>query len=147
MDIVNFYKEAGVHLSPMGSRWKADCPFHSETKSSFVVYPDGSYHCFGCGAHGTAKDIQHLFELDFRIVPDLNTTRDPIIENFFVLKRQFELSFVLLLEDCKDKFSAYDLFDQLMLESLDFSKQVETTLIDLVAFMRTRFDRLAKFVS
>ena len=28
------------------------CPFHAERSASFVIYPDNSYHCFGCGAHG-----------------------------------------------------------------------------------------------
>ena len=30
----------------------ARCPFHSEKTASFRVYKDGTYHCFGCGAHG-----------------------------------------------------------------------------------------------
>lgn len=28
------------------------CPFHDEKTASFRVYKDGTYHCFGCGAHG-----------------------------------------------------------------------------------------------
>ena len=30
----------------------AHCPFHQEKTASFKVYSDGTYHCFGCGAHG-----------------------------------------------------------------------------------------------
>lgn len=30
----------------------ARCPFHNEKTASFRVYTDGTYHCFGCGAHG-----------------------------------------------------------------------------------------------
>lgn len=28
------------------------CPFHTEKTASFRVYPDGTFHCFGCHAHG-----------------------------------------------------------------------------------------------
>lgn len=28
------------------------CPFHNERKPSFVLYPDGGWHCYGCGKHG-----------------------------------------------------------------------------------------------
>lgn len=28
------------------------CPVHRERSPSFVIYPDGSYHCFGCPVHG-----------------------------------------------------------------------------------------------
>ena len=30
----------------------ACCPFHNEKTASFRVYKDGTFHCFGCGAHG-----------------------------------------------------------------------------------------------
>ncbi|MES2989409.1 MAG: CHC2 zinc finger domain-containing protein, partial [Pseudomonadota bacterium] len=30
------------------------CVFHHERTPSFYVYPDGHFHCFGCGAHGDA---------------------------------------------------------------------------------------------
>lgn len=33
------------------------CPFHEEKTPSFFIYPDNSYHCFGCGAHGNAIDF------------------------------------------------------------------------------------------
>lgn len=35
-----------------GSRRKTFCPFHQEKTPSFVIYPDNSWHCFGCQAHG-----------------------------------------------------------------------------------------------
>ena len=28
------------------------CPFHTEKTSSFCIYEDNSYYCFGCGIHG-----------------------------------------------------------------------------------------------
>ncbi len=44
-----------VQLKQNGREYKACCPFHQEKTPSFTVVPDkGFYHCFGCGAHGTA---------------------------------------------------------------------------------------------
>ena len=44
-----------VPLKRAGKEYKACCPFHDENTPSFTVVPDKQfYHCFGCGAHGTA---------------------------------------------------------------------------------------------
>ena len=44
-----------VPLKRAGKEYKACCPFHDEKTPSFTVVPDKQfYHCFGCGAHGTA---------------------------------------------------------------------------------------------
>jgi DNA primase len=44
-----------ISLKKAGREYKACCPFHGEKTPSFTVSPDkGFYHCFGCGAHGTA---------------------------------------------------------------------------------------------
>ena len=46
---------ARVQLKKAGREYKACCPFHDEKTPSFWVSPDKQfYHCFGCGAHGTA---------------------------------------------------------------------------------------------
>ncbi|MCW9089213.1 MAG: DNA primase [Gammaproteobacteria bacterium] len=52
-----------VPLKKAGREYQACCPFHSEKTPSFTVSPDKQfYHCFGCGAHGTA--IGFLMEYD-----------------------------------------------------------------------------------
>lgn len=46
---------ARVPLKKAGREYKANCPFHDEKTPSFTVSPDKQFfHCFGCGAHGTA---------------------------------------------------------------------------------------------
>lgn len=43
------------------------CPFHSERTPSLKLYPDGGWHCFGCGKGGSSIDfVMALFDLDFR---------------------------------------------------------------------------------
>lgn len=47
--------DASVPLKKAGSNYHACCPFHNEKTPSFTVSPTKQfYHCFGCGAHGTA---------------------------------------------------------------------------------------------
>jgi DNA primase len=47
-----------VHLSVVlgikntGRRISIRCPLHNEKSASMVIYPDGSYYCYGCTAHG-----------------------------------------------------------------------------------------------
>ena len=53
--------EAHVPLKRSGSNYSARCPFHNEKSPSFTVSQTKQfYHCFGCGAHGTA--ISFLME-------------------------------------------------------------------------------------
>ena len=58
-----------VPLKKAGANYVACCPFHSEKTPSFSVSPTKQfYHCFGCGAHGTA--IGFLMEHAGRAFPD-----------------------------------------------------------------------------
>src|SRR5262245_20309907 len=52
-----------VQLKRAGREYKACCPFHDEKTPSFTVSPDKQfYHCFGCGAHGTALGFVMEFD-------------------------------------------------------------------------------------
>lgn len=43
------------------------CPFHGERTPSLKLYPDGGWHCFGCGKGGSSIDfVMALFDIDFR---------------------------------------------------------------------------------
>lgn len=54
LDIVSVV-ERYVPLRRAGANYVACCPFHNEKTPSFSVSPTKQfYHCFGCGAHGTA---------------------------------------------------------------------------------------------
>src|SRR5207247_5378878 len=65
VDVVDRY----VPLKKAGANYTACCPFHSEKTPSFTVSPSKQfYHCFGCGAHGTA--IGFLIEYGGKSFPD-----------------------------------------------------------------------------
>jgi len=65
VDVIDRY----VPLKKAGANYSACCPFHSEKTPSFTVSPAKQfYHCFGCGAHGTA--IGFLMEYGGKAFPD-----------------------------------------------------------------------------
>lgn len=58
IDIVEFIRSYGVDLRQDGSELRACCPFHDEKTPSFTVTPYRQvFHCFGCGASGSAIDF------------------------------------------------------------------------------------------
>ena len=65
VDVIDRY----VPLKKAGANYQACCPFHSEKTPSFTVSPTKQfYHCFGCGAHGTA--VGFLMEHGGKSFPD-----------------------------------------------------------------------------
>ena len=54
---------ARVPLKRQGKEYAARCPFHDERSASFTVSQTKQfYHCFGCGAHGTAISFMMNFD-------------------------------------------------------------------------------------
>ena len=88
VDIVDVV-DRNVPLKKAGANYSACCPFHNEKSPSFTVSPTKQfYHCFGCGAHGTAigflmehqglsfvEAVHDLAKMVGLIVPQ--ETRDP----------------------------------------------------------------------
>ncbi|KWR78605.1 DNA primase [Cupriavidus sp. IDO] len=65
VDVVGKY----VQLKKGGANFMGLCPFHNEKSPSFTVSPTKQfYHCFGCGAHGSA--IGFLMEYSGQSYPD-----------------------------------------------------------------------------
>jgi DNA primase len=68
VDIVDVI-DARVPLKKAGKDFKACCPFHDEKTPSFTVSQSKQfYHCFGCGAHGSA--IGFLMEYERMSFPE-----------------------------------------------------------------------------
>ncbi len=61
--------DSRVPLKKQGREYAACCPFHNEKSPSFFVSPVKQfYHCFGCGAHGTA--LSFLMEYEHMEFPE-----------------------------------------------------------------------------
>jgi len=66
--IADVVRAHGVRLRPSGRRFLALCPFHADSRPSFVVYPDTrSFNCFACGASGDVIDfVRRTRDVGFR---------------------------------------------------------------------------------
>lgn len=56
----------GLHR--VNRRQQIRCPIHNDRTPSFTLFPDNSFHCFGCSAHGNnAIDfVMVLLNVDFK---------------------------------------------------------------------------------
>ena len=105
-----------IPLKKAGREWKACCPFHGEKTPSFYVSQQKQfYHCFGCGAHGTA--LGFLIEHDRLSFPEAvedlagraglevpreggqDTTRDRLQDDLFALMAHADQHFRDCLKD------------------------------------------------
>jgi DNA primase len=109
---------ARIPLKKAGREWKACCPFHGEKTPSFYVSQQKQfYHCFGCGAHGTA--LGFLIEHDRLSFPEAvedlagraglevpreggqDTTRDRLQDDLFALMAHADQHFRDALKDAE----------------------------------------------
>ncbi len=55
-----------LDLKYTGRIIKIRCPIHNERSASMVIYPDNSFHCYGCSAHGNnAIDLLMAMDASF----------------------------------------------------------------------------------
>lgn len=57
LDSLSVARNYGLVIRQKGYRYWACCPLHGEKTPSLCFFPDGRWHCFGCGAHGDAADL------------------------------------------------------------------------------------------
>lgn len=145
MSIPKLYALAGVKLKDAGpDKWKAPCPFHLESDPSFVVYDDGSYHCFGCGAHGTIYNLYEGTNLAYRQLPDIADVKEEKTETIDKLKFRMEKKIDQELRDqeAKLKGKLYDIFDLTFLYAYARIQNPEVNLIDVVLFIRKKCNQI-----
>jgi hypothetical protein len=135
------YEQFGFTLIKSGSYYKMCCPFHKEDTPSFVVYPDLSYHCFGCHAHGSYEDFIMFFSGDsnrifyVRSLDDIQVTREE--KEFSRLKHQLETQIAAVVKD-KDfeiKERTWNKLDKLFVKA-SFMKEKNSSFMHLVLFMK-----------
>lgn len=137
-DIEKIYTEAGVMLTQVGDRWKAPCPFHAEKDPSFMVYPDGGYHCFGCGAHGTLEDIAAYIGIDFVSVPDLAYEQDHVSLETRKYLSKVECAMLDMRDEILQKkdFRVFDKFDDIYFDCLAMSSLLDGSLVRVISYIR-----------
>lgn len=92
----------------------ACCPFHSEKTASFRVYPDGTFHCFGCGAHGDVITfVMKMQNISFsdacaRLDGDVSYSEQRRINK---IKREREKAAIERSRAEDEYFNALDLFE------------------------------------
>ncbi len=81
-DVVDCY----VQLRRAGKTYVGRCPFHGDRVPSLTLYPEqGTFHCFGCSAHGDAltflQKVEHLgFKSALHTLDQFRSNHEPRTE-------------------------------------------------------------------
>ncbi|MEO5367884.1 MAG: CHC2 zinc finger domain-containing protein, partial [Magnetococcus sp. WYHC-3] len=83
VNLAELCRARGIELKPNGRKDLIGlCPFHKETKPSFIVTPGKNlFHCMGCGAAGSVIDfVMKADGIDFRTAVDNLLACSPAIQ-------------------------------------------------------------------
>lgn len=83
VNLAELCRARGIELKPQGKKDLVGlCPFHKDTKPSFVVSPGKNlFHCMGCDAAGSVIDfVMKADGVDFRTAVDKLLTCSPAIQ-------------------------------------------------------------------
>lgn len=147
LNVEKTYASLGISLSRAGERWKGLCPFHAESDGSFVVYTDGSYHCFGCQAHGTLKNLLKHYGEDIVVVQDIGQLEEKFPIDLKKMKNdQYdELYFLLEGKNFEKKKKAWKAFDFIWVKD-KILEENQAEFIRRLMFVKTKFKEILKFV-
>lgn len=149
MSIPKLFALAGIKLQPAGDdQWKGLCPFHNDSSPSFWVYDDGSYHCFGCLAHGTIFSLSDGLTSEHRYLPDLTDVKDESEGLIGKLQKQLEneLRKKLKGQDPKLQRQLYDVFDLTFLHAHARLRDGDRSLLEVTLFIQKKYDQILKQV-
>ncbi|WP_449467991.1 DNA primase [Stenotrophomonas humi] len=127
-----------VPLKRQGKEYSARCPFHDERSASFTVSPTKQfYHCFGCGAHGTAISfLMNYDRLEFLDAVDELAKRAGM-----EIPRETNSRTPQQQDDSRDQYSALDAASRFFQKQLESSDKARAYLDgrDVDAETRARF--------
>lgn len=73
-DEINIIRSVRIHrilgVEDDNRKLSLRCPFHNERTPSFYLYPDNSFHCFGCNKNGQGA-IDFCVQLGYSFVDAL----------------------------------------------------------------------------
>jgi hypothetical protein len=147
MSIPKLFALAGIKLQPAGEdQWKALCPFHGDSSPSFWVYDDGTYHCFGCLAHGSIFSLSDALMSDQGYLPDITSVKDDRKEMLNKLHKQLEIDLrkKLINQDPTLRCLLYDIFDLTFFHAQAKLNYTDKSILEVALFVRKKYSQILK---
>jgi len=114
-----------VPLKRQGKEYAARCPFHDERSASFTVSPTKQfYHCFGCGAHGTAIS----FLMNYDRLEFLDAVDELAKQAGMEVPRDSQPRSQQQQDDSRDQYSALDAANRFFQKQLECSDKARAYL-------------------